>query len=58
MLLYDMLKMENAFLIINKQELIASINIENKPQLSLANFMTSPGRSLAVVCVHNNLEPD
>ena len=34
------------------------MNIENKPQLSLANSMTLPGRSLLVVCVHNNLEPD
>ena len=41
-----------------QQELIASMNIENKPQLSLANSMTLPGRSLAVVCVCNNLEPD
>ena len=34
------------------------MNTENKPQLSLANSMTLPGRSLAVVCVCNNLEPD
>ena len=34
------------------------MNIENKPQLSLANSMTLPGRSLIVVCVHINLEPD
>ena len=34
------------------------MNIENNPKLSLANSMTLPGRSLAVVCVHNNLEPD
>ena len=41
-----------------QQELIALINIENKPQLSLANSMTLPGRSLAVVCLCKNLEPD
>ena len=41
-----------------QQELIASINIENKSQLSLAHSMTLPGRSLVVVCVCNNLEPD
>ena len=41
-----------------QQELVASINIENKPQLSLANSMTLPGQSLVVVCVRNNLEPD
>ena len=34
------------------------MNVENKPQLSLANSMTLPGRSLGVVCVSNNLEPD
>ena len=33
-----------------QQELVASINIENKPQLSLANSMTLPRRSLIVVC--------
>ena len=42
----------------NQQELIASLNVENKPQLSLANSITLPGRSLAVVCVCNDLEPD
>ena len=41
-----------------QEELIASMNIENKPQLSVANSMTLPGRYLAVVCVYNNLEPD
>ena len=40
------------------QELVASINIENKPQLILANSTTLPGQSLVVVCVRNNLEPD
>ena len=34
------------------------MDIVNKPQLSLANSMTLPGRSLAVVYVCNNLEPD
>ena len=33
------------------QELVASINIKNKPQLILANSMTLPGQSLVVVCV-------
>ena len=33
------------------------MDIENKPQLSLANSVTLPGRSLIVVCVQNNLEP-
>ena len=34
------------------------MNIENKPQLTLANSIILPGRSLAVVCVSNNLKPD
>ena len=37
---------------------MASLDIEDKPQLILANSMTLPGRSLAVVCVYNTLEPD
>ena len=41
-----------------QQELVASMDIENKPQLSLANSVTLPGRSLIVVCVQNDLEPD
>ena len=32
--------------------------MENKPQLSLANSITLPRRSLVVVCVCNDLEPD
>ena len=50
--------MENAFLIIKQQELVAAMDIENKPQLHLANSVTLPGRSLIVVCVQSNLEPD
>ena len=34
-----------------QQELVASMDIENKPQISLANSVTLPGRSLIVVCV-------
>ena len=41
-----------------QQELIASVNIENKPHLCLANSIILPGRSLAVICVSSNLEPD
>ena len=41
-----------------QQELIASLNIENKPQLSLANSMTLPGRNLAVIQVNTDLEPE
>ena len=32
--------------------------MENKPQLSLANSMTLPGRALAVIYVNNNLKPE
>ena len=41
-----------------QQELIASINVENRPQLSLANSMTIPRRTLAVIHVNNNLKPE
>ena len=41
-----------------QQELIASFSMDNKPQLSLANSMTLPGRALAVVYVNNNLKPE
>ena len=41
-----------------QQELVASMDKGNKPQLSLANSVTLPGRCLIVVCVQNNLEPD
>ena len=34
------------------------MDIEDKPQLSLAYSITLPGRSLAIVCIHNNLDPD
>ena len=38
--------------------MIASVNIENKPHLCLANSVILLGRSLAVICVSNNLESD
>ena len=41
-----------------QQELIASLNVEDKPQLSLATSMTLPGRTLAVIQVNNDLEPE
>ena len=41
-----------------QQKLVASLDIENRPQLSLGNSVSLPGRSLAIVCVYNNLEPD
>ena len=39
-------------------DLVASICMETKPQLSLAKSMTLPGRTLAVVQVNNNLNPE
>ena len=40
-----------------QQELIASIDIENKPQLYMTHTVDIPGRTLAIVCVHNDLDP-
>ena len=40
-----------------QQELIASLNVEDKPQLSLTASMTLPGRTLAIIQVNNDLEP-
>ena len=34
------------------------MDVEDKPQLNLAYSIMLPGRSLAIVCVHNNLDPD
>ena len=41
-----------------QHELIASIDIEDKPQLNMAHSVTLPGRTLAIVCVYNNLVPN
>ena len=40
-----------------QQELVASIDIEDKPQLNMTHSVTIPGRTLAIVCVCNNLDP-
>ena len=40
-----------------QQELVASIEIEDKPQVSMAHSMTIPRRTLAIVYVYNNLDP-
>ena len=40
-----------------QQELIASIDIENKPHLYMAHTVDIPGRTLAIVCVHKDLNP-
>ena len=38
-----------------QNELIASIYIEEKPQLNMTHSVTLPGRMLAIVCVHKQL---
>ena len=37
-----------------QQELVASLNVENKPQISLANSMTLSGRNLVVIQVNTD----
>ena len=39
-----------------QQELIASIATENRPQLYMTHTVDIPGRTLAIVCVHNDLD--
>ena len=41
-----------------QQELVTSLDVEDKPQLNLAYSIVLPGRFLPIVCVHNNLDPD
>ena len=41
-----------------QHELIASIDIEDKPQLNMTHSVTIPGRTLAIICVYNNLDPN
>ena len=41
-----------------QQELVAAVSMEMKQHLSLANSMTLPGRTLAVIYVNNNLSPE
>ena len=40
-----------------QQELVASVDIEKKPQVNITHSMTIPGRTLAIICVCNNLDP-
>ena len=40
-----------------QQELVASIDIEDKPQGNMTHSMTIPGRTFAIVCICNNLDP-
>ena len=40
-----------------QQELIASVGLENEPQLYITHSVNIPGRTLAIVCIYNNLDP-
>ena len=42
----------------HQEELIASLEIENKPQLMATASVLLPGRTLAVIQVNSNLEPE
>ena len=41
-----------------QQELVVAIDVEARPHLSLANSISLPGRTLAVIHVNNNLNPE
>ena len=41
----------------HQQELVASIEMEDKPQICMVHSVTIPGRLLAIICVCNNLSP-
>ena len=41
-----------------QHELIASIDVEDKPQLNMAHSIALPGRTLAIICMYNDLKPD
>ena len=53
-----MLMMENVYLTINNMNLVASFDIADKPQHNMAHSVALPGRTLAVVCIYNNLDLD
>ena len=40
-----------------QHELVASIDVEDKPLLNMTHSVTLPGRTLAIVCVYSNLVP-
>ena len=41
-----------------QQELVAAIDMEVRPHLSLANSISLPGRTLAVIHINNTLKPE
>ena len=40
-----------------QQDIVASVEVEEKPQIFMTHSVTIPGRSLAIVFVFNNLKP-
>ena len=52
-----MLPMGKCILDYQQQELIASVDLENEPQLYITHSVNIPGRTLAIVCIYNNLDP-
>ena len=42
----------------HQQELVAATDVEMRPHLSLANSISLPGRTLAVIHVNNNLSQE
>ena len=40
-----------------QQELIASVDLENEPQLYITHSVKILGRTLVIVCMYNNLDP-
>ena len=49
---------ERCILDYQQHELIASTDVEDKPQLHMTHSVTIPGRTLAIVCIYNNLDPN
>ena len=45
------------FWTINNRNWWLSIEIEGKSQIDMAHSVTIPGRTLAIVCIYNNLDP-
>ena len=41
-----------------QHELVEPIDVADKPQLNMTHSVTLPGRTLAIVCVSYNLDPD
>ena len=41
-----------------QHKLIASIDIEDKPQLNITHSVSIPGRTLAIIFLYNNLDPN